>query len=416
MPLEDRDYTREKHPPNCTCVDCVNRRLGIVKYQKLKDKREPGKLPDAHSEPPISHMPVTKTNNRKPPNWLTALLFVISLSGIGLGVSYYVGSFIPFWILFGFSIIYSIEKWFSYITRKFKAFGKLYRLLLNFSILALFGLLVWSGIKLFTQQFTSNYVAGSLIFLAELVFFVWMWRVVSKNSWRWPSMKLTTSCLIVIFVILAFAGVNPFNKYKDNAINKISNYFAEMRASTIEGENESIGFTQSIAISPTITTTLKPTKSTTQLTPTITQPQLKDPTWVQLVSFLQNDKTDQRPYVYPTFVCYDFACTLQDNAHEAGWKCAIVEVQLSGYPDFYDYGIPSNTGHECNLFQTTDRGSIYIDCTGMPADYPHPIRMVKTVDVQVGQDYIPVSLFPEAGWNNTWDNMGKIVDIKYIEW
>lgn len=27
MPLDDRDYIRGRHPPTCTCTECVNRRL-----------------------------------------------------------------------------------------------------------------------------------------------------------------------------------------------------------------------------------------------------------------------------------------------------------------------------------------------------------------------------------------------------
>jgi|WetSurMetagenome_2_1015567.scaffolds.fasta_scaffold43096_2 hypothetical protein len=36
MPLSDRDYIRGKHPPNCSCVDCVNKRLGIVTQKTRK--------------------------------------------------------------------------------------------------------------------------------------------------------------------------------------------------------------------------------------------------------------------------------------------------------------------------------------------------------------------------------------------
>lgn len=31
MPINDREYLREKHPPACTCVQCENIRLGKVK-------------------------------------------------------------------------------------------------------------------------------------------------------------------------------------------------------------------------------------------------------------------------------------------------------------------------------------------------------------------------------------------------
>ncbi len=177
---------------------------------------------------------IKKTANYRIPNWLIALLFIFSLSVIGLGISLYIGSFIPFWLLTGFSFIYSIEKWFIYFTRKYKVIGRLYRLLLNFSILSLLGLIIWSGIKLFSQQFIYSPLAGSLIFLAEFVLFIWMWRVVAKNSWRWPSMKLTVFSLICLFVIFAFAGVQPVSSYKDNVISKLNTYWTEQKLKTEE--------------------------------------------------------------------------------------------------------------------------------------------------------------------------------------
>ena len=154
--------------------------------------------------------------------WSIALILILALSIIGLGISIFSGNFIPFWLLFVFSLVYSVEKWFFYITRKYKGIGYLYRLLLNLCILAVFGLIIWSGINLFSQQFVYSSLAGSLIFLAEFIFFIWMWRVVSKNSWRWPSMKLTLFSLTVIFIIFAFAGVPPMSVYKDNLFARLN--------------------------------------------------------------------------------------------------------------------------------------------------------------------------------------------------
>jgi hypothetical protein len=155
------------------------------------------------------------------PKWLIALLFIFILSIIGLVISLLIGSFIPLWLLVGFSFIYSVEKWFSYVTRKYKGIGKLYRLLLNLCILSVFGLLIWSGIRLFSHQFVHSSLAGSLILLAEFILFIWMWRVVSKNSWRWPSMKLTIFSLICLFIVLAFAGVQPIATYKDTVASNL---------------------------------------------------------------------------------------------------------------------------------------------------------------------------------------------------
>ena len=169
--------------------------------------------------------PVNKLGKRgggELPKWIIALLFVIALSIVGIGVSLFVRTFIPFWILFGFSIIFSVEKWFSLYTRKYKWISKIYRLVLNLSILSLLILLIWSGIRLFSGQFNGNALVGIFIFLEEFIAFVWLWKVISKNSWRWPSMKLTMFSLICLYMVFAFAGVQPMATYKDRAFSNIS--------------------------------------------------------------------------------------------------------------------------------------------------------------------------------------------------
>jgi hypothetical protein len=162
-----------------------------------------------------------KLSNIKNKKWLLSLLFVCVLSVAGWGIHVLIGSFIPFWLLLGFSVIYSIEKWLSYPTIRYKTAGMIYRLILNLSLLALLGLLSWSGVLLFTQQFMQSPLVGSLLFMLELAVFIWLCMVVSKNSWRQPSMKLTVFSLICLFLIFAFAGVQPMTDYKNVAIDKI---------------------------------------------------------------------------------------------------------------------------------------------------------------------------------------------------
>ena len=180
-----------------------------------------------------------KFANRPIPNWLLALLLIFALSIIGLGINIYIGSFIPFWLFLGFSCIYSIEKWFSYTTRKHKGIGKLYRLLLNLCMLTLFGLLVWSGIKLFSQELFSGPLFGSLIFLAEFVLFIWMWRVVARNSWRFPSMKLTIFTVVTLFLVFAFAGVQPMTSYKDRCLSTIVSAFESFSKPVVQAPKPS---------------------------------------------------------------------------------------------------------------------------------------------------------------------------------
>ena len=117
----------------------------------------------------------------------------------------------------------------------------------------------------------------------------------------------------------------------------------------------------------------------------------------------------------PPDVCGDFAERLHNNAEMAGIRCAYVAIDLSGYTDPNNYGIGSNTGHALDAFQTTDRGLVYVDDTGIPVSSSGSSRCVKTVNVVVGEPYVPVSLFPETGWNSTWESMGTVTDIQ-ITW
>ena len=158
-----------------------------------------------------------------------------------------------------------------------------------------------------------------------------------------------------------------------------------------------------------------------------------NPTYAQMVNFLQNDTTDEYPYLNASVipgsyylpaendvdltrikniidgtaqpsnprVCSDFAERLHNDAEMAGIRCAYVSIDLS-------------TGeHAIDAFQTTDEGLIYIDDTG-PSQEPHSIRAVKTVDLQVGSEFTPVSLFSESGWNSTYESIGTVIDFKVI--
>lgn len=164
-----------------------------------------------------SSTPDTKfLNIPKMGKWLIVLLFILGLSILGLGISLFAGNFISFWVLIGFSCAFSLEKWFIKTINKSKITKVLYRFLLNVSILSLLGLLIWSGVQLFSHHFFKSALIGSFIFIGEFVFFIWIWRIIAKYSSQWPSMKLTIFSLIAVFFVFAFAGVSPFLELKDN--------------------------------------------------------------------------------------------------------------------------------------------------------------------------------------------------------
>ncbi len=77
---------------------------------------------------------------------------------------------------------------------------------------------------------------------------------------------------------------------------------------------------------------------------------LKDPTYEEVIAFLGQDETDENEYVedtYGVYVCSHFARDVCNNAEEAGFRCAFVELRyLDG-------------GHAIIAFDTIDEGLVY---------------------------------------------------------
>jgi len=131
-------------------------------------------------------------------------------------------------------------------------------------------------------------------------------------------------------------------------------------------------------------------------------PAARNQSWAELKAFLQSDQTDRRAYVTGKFTCGDFAELLHNNAEAAGIRAAIVAVELrpAGMAE-------GTTNHSLNAFETTDKGLMYIDTTSSAQGY----YADKVVLVEVGQEYEPVSIFPQPGQMQTWPSMGRLVAI-----
>ena len=84
-----------------------------------------------------------------------------------------------------------------------------YKLFLSLGVLALFGVVVWTGIKLFSDELPAflTPLIGSLLFIAEVGLFVWSARVLRRNIKRSPSFRLIVFSLLGVLLVLAFAGV-----------------------------------------------------------------------------------------------------------------------------------------------------------------------------------------------------------------
>ncbi|GEM_PF-6062031 len=259
MPSREDETWRNlnPHPPACTCTDCCERKgLHVEKggdgnprsiqfcpdcgqksyswnqrqstYECLNPLCKssathgaPGKSDQVMSEKPRRH----RIDDRFP-NWFLALMMTFALSLVGIAAGVFIGSPIPTYTLFGFSIVFSVEKWFIHETRRHRGVGVAYRLFLNLGLLYLLGLLVWTGFKVFSDTSFVSPLVGSALFLWELVLFILAWIVVSRNSWRWPSMKLTVLSLMAMVVVMAFAGVPPLLDYKDKVMQSFSSRFS----------------------------------------------------------------------------------------------------------------------------------------------------------------------------------------------
>jgi hypothetical protein len=136
-------------------------------------------------------------------------------------------------------------------------------------------------------------------------------------------------------------------------------------------------------------------------------PEAKNPAWEDLKAFLKADQTDRRSYVNGKFTCGDFAEMLHNNAEAAGIRTAIVAIELkpAGLAEGVIY-------HSLNAFETTGHGMVYIDATSSAQGY----YADKEVNVVVGGDYAPVSIFPQPGQMLTWPSMGKIEAIDVFQW
>jgi hypothetical protein len=103
-------------------------------------------------------------------------------------------------------------------------------------------------------------------------------------------------------------------------------------------------------------------------------PDSHDPTYQEMVNFILSDDTDRIPYNSYSFVCIDFAVRVHDNAERANITSAVVCSMFS-----------DGIGHALNAFNTTDRGWVYVDCTG--GDPGDPINHDKFATFAMGQPY-----------------------------
>lgn len=115
----------------------------------------------------------------------------------------------------------------------------------------------------------------------------------------------------------------------------------------------------------------------------INNPNAVNPSFDELVAFISIDTTDTRPYIRSgpnAYVCSDFAEEVHNNAEAVGIRAGWVGIRFSG----------TEEGHAINVFETTDKGLIYIDCTNGwgSAENDDETRVWDTVAyIEIGRRY-----------------------------
>ena len=143
----------------------------------------------------------------------------------------------------------------------------------------------------------------------------------------------------------------------------------------------------------------------------INNPNATNPTYAELVAFIKEDPTDEGAYMsfasnssfaFLGNTCGDFAEAVHNNAEELGIRAAFVSIYFEG----------EDEGHALNAFETTDKGSVYIDCTGQDLGswlVEHKVKIDKTTGkitfeeesltswdkiayVEVGKEYVVIDI------------------------
>ena len=77
---------------------------------------------------------------------------------------------------------------------------------------------------------------------------------------------------------------------------------------------------------------------------------LRNPTYHELMDFLERDPTDENEYLTDVYTCVDFTTDLNNNAEDAGLRAGYVYMEY-----------PSDRAHSIAAFETVDRGIVFIE-------------------------------------------------------
>jgi hypothetical protein len=297
------------------------------------------------------------------------------------------------------------------------------RFVIILATIALLATTIWSMVSLIyglTQGAPPVYLLNMLVLIiAQIWLLSWLCGILkhSRQLSAKPKFVVVFWPLLAAVVFCAFVGIPPFSDAKDNTIASITDWWENRQEQTTATTPPPEPPTENLpppSDKPTSTSTAYDVnkdkypnrvwtndytylvKGNGRPVELYENPNAKNPTWEQLLSFLRRDNTDKMTYALGSFVCADFAEMLHNNAEEAGIRCGFVIL----YPIF----------HACNAFETTDRELVFIDCTGLRTYQSGPGNNDTIVNIRLGTDYVPKYIFSSQLGNTTWtiQSMGTV--------
>jgi hypothetical protein len=123
----------------------------------------------------------------------------------------------------------------------------------------------------------------------------------------------------------------------------------------------------------------------------------ENPTYDELVEFIKRDQTDKNPY-QASYKCLDYARDVHNHAEAAGIRAGVVILNQNS--EWFS--------HALNVFDTVDKGIIFIDCTCYDT----------RAYVAVGEIYDVEPLYPGAIPDKTfvWSFVGTVNDLRIYWW
>ncbi|MDQ1281242.1 MAG: hypothetical protein QG670_2506 [Thermoproteota archaeon] len=105
---------------------------------------------------------------------------------------------------------------------------------------------------------------------------------------------------------------------------------------------------------------------------------IRDPTYVEAMSFVSSDEVDKNNYVNESYNCENFATDFKNHAFAAGYRCGYVMIDC-----------PSS-GHAIICFNTTDKNVVFIEP-----------QNDAVMTVEVGQPYWNRAIYETPNYDDT---------------